>query len=232
MPSNYLAKILAGLAAVGLLTACQPDSEQPAPKPTGPSRNAALQPPPKPPTPPLFEDFEGAPKLSLFPRIGDYRPENDDEVGLPFYDAYLEHLVRTAGIVGSPDGRRAFLLRSVAKLDSVGFFSPVAVEPNSRYRISARFKADLPEGGQAGLGILEFDQFLWVAEQYPRTLAEQHQTGMQPGLELTGALDWQTQSFEITTGPRTRMVHLVFYREGTEDRSPSLVDDIEMVKVE
>ncbi len=232
MLSNYLTKILTALTAAGLLAACQSEGDHPVSKPTGPSRNAALQAPAKPPSPPLFEDFEGAPKLSLFPRIGDYRPEKDDEVVLPFYDTYLEHLVRTAGVVGRPDGGRAFLMRSVAKLESVGFFSPVAVEPNTRYRISARFKTDLPEGGRAGLGILEFDQFLWVAEQYPKSLVEQHQTAMQQGLELTGALDWQPQSFEITTGPRTRMIHLIFYREGIEDRSPVLLDDIEIVVVE
>ncbi len=180
------------------------------------------------PAPPIVEDFEGKPKLSLFPRIGDYRPENDDEAGLPFWNAYLEHVTRTAGLVNLPAGGRAFGMRSVAGLDSLGFFSPLAVSPSTTYEVSARFKTELPEGGQAGVGVVEFDQFLWVGEQYTRSLAAKHQTGIHEGIKLAAVNDWEPRDFSFTTGPKTRMIHLVFYREGESDRKPVLWDDVEI----
>jgi len=214
-----------------LMLACQTEKEPPPDKIQGPSRNAALHIPPPPPAPPLFEDFEGEPKLSLFPRIGDYRPENSDNIRLPFYNAYLEHLVRSAGVFGLPQGGHGFLMRSVARLDSVGFFSPIAVQPNRGYRISARFKTELPEGGRAGIGILEFDRFLWIDEQYTRSLTQQHQTGMQEGFEISGSHDWQSQRFEIITGSNTRMIHLVFYREGTDGSALVMFDDVAVTAI-
>jgi hypothetical protein len=224
-------RILCLVLISGLVLACQPENDQGPGKFQGPSPNAALQSQPDPPAPPLLEDFESEPKLSLFPRIGDYRPEASDQLRLPFYNAYLEHLVRSAGVVELPGEGHAFRMRSVARLDSVGFFSPIAVQPDTAYRISACFKTELPEDGRAGIGILEFDQFLWVSEQYPRSLAERHQTGMQEGLEISGVHDWQPQSFEIITGINTRMIHLVFYREGTDHRAPVLFDDVKIVRI-
>lgn len=226
------AKWLMAVALAGLLCACRADDAPNRETPRNPSRDAALQGPPRPPTPPVTEDFEGTPKLSLFPRLGDYRPENADAKALSFWNTYLDHLVHTAGVVSFPDGGHAFGMRGVAELDAIGFFAPLAVEPGTRYRIGARSKAALGESSRAGLGILEFDQFLWIAEQYPRSLAEQHQTGIQEGFELTGASDWQSRSFEIVTGPKTRMVHLVFYLEGAENRTPVLWDDIRVEKAE
>lgn len=188
-----------------------------------------------PPAPPFLEDFEAAPRISLFPRLGDYRPENDDEVALPYWRTYLEHVTRTSGVVQLPPPLprgRVFSFRGVAGLSSIGFFSPVAVEPGSTYRVSALFKAELPEGASAGLGILEFDEFLWVAEQYPRTLDALHRTGSREGVRLTGRTDWQERAFAFTAGPKTRMVHLVLFREGAADRAPVLVDDIRMEKAQ
>lgn len=186
-----------------------------------------------PPAPPIFENFEGKPKLSLFPRLGDYRPENDDETALPFWRSYLQHVERTSGVVPlpSPVGRgRVFSFRGVADIPSLGFFSPLAVEPGTTYRVDALVSAALPEGGSAGIGIIEFDEFMWIAEQYPKSLAEKHQTGAREGVRLAGRADWKPVSFTFTTGPKTRMVHLVFFREGTADRQPVMVDDIRVEK--
>lgn len=202
-----------------LLSACRAE-EKPAPAET--TRQEARQ----APAPPIVEDFEGEPRLSLFPRVGAYRPEEDDTTALAYWRTYLEHLEHTAGVVTLGDGGRAFGLRGVAKLDAFGFFSPLAVEPATRYRLRALGKHALGEGARAGIGILEFDQFLWISEQYPQSLAEKHQRGLQPGIEVTGEGDWQAHEAVFVTGQQTRMIHLVFYLEGAENRAPVLWDDI------
>jgi hypothetical protein len=182
---------------------------------------------PVPPAPPVLETFDAAPQLSLFARLGDYRPEEGDEIALPFWRTYQEHLVKTSGVVRRQEtGDRAYSFRSIRGIDSVGFFSPLAVEPATSYRVSFRIRTDLPEGGRAGVGVVEYDQFLWVGEQYTRTLDKRHRTGLHQGVTLTGKSDWEHQSFVFTTSPRTRMIHLTLFREGTPDRQPVLVDDI------
>lgn len=189
-----------------------------------------------PPGPPVFETFEAAPKLSLFPRIGDYRPEEDEGERLAYWRTYLQHLTKTSGVVAIPlpqaHAGKVFSLRSVAGLESLGYFAPLAVEPDTRYHLSVAVHADLPTGGSAGIGILEFDEFLWVGEQYTRTLASKHRVGAQKGLTLSGRHDWQQQTLTFTTGPRTRMIHLVLFREGTQDRKPVLFDDLRVEKAE
>jgi len=202
-----------------LLCACRAE-EKPAPAET--TRQEVRQ----PPAPPIVEDFEGEPRLSLFPRVGAYRPEEDDATALAYWRTYLEHLEHTAGVVALPEGGRAFGLRGVAQLDAFGFFSPLAVEPETRYRLRARGKHALGAEARAGIGILEFDQFLWIAEQYPQSLAEKHQRGLQTGIEVTGEGEWQEHETVFVTGPQTRMIHLVFYLEGAGNRAPVLWDDI------
>lgn len=190
---------------------------------------------PQPPTPPIFETFEGAPQLELFPRIGDYRPAEEESERLAFWRTYMLHFTKTSGIVAIPAPKahagKVFSMRSVAGIEALGYFAPLAVEPETSYRLSCALNAALPEGARAGIGILEFDEFLWVAEQFPQALAKKHQLGAQPGLSLTGRLDWQEQRTTFTTGPKTRMIHLVLFRDGTPDRQPVLFDDIRLEKV-
>lgn len=228
MRIRLLPSVVALFAFLLLTSGCE---GRPAPETSAPNSSASGE--KKPPAPPIFEDFEGEPRLSLFPRLGDYRPENDDEVALPFYRSYLQHVERTSGAVPlpAPVGRgRVFSFRGVADIPSLSFFSPLAVEPGTTYRVSALVSTNLPKGGSAGIGILEFDEFLWIGEQYPKSLAEKHQTGAREGIRLSGRADWKSVSFTVTTGPKTRMVHLVFFREGTPDRTPVMVDDIRVEK--
>lgn len=182
------------------------------------------------PTPPIHEDFEGPPRLSLFPRIGDFRPAEEEVERLAFWKTYLLHLTKTSGLLETPapqqQAGRVFALRSVAGLDSIGFFAPLDVLPQRNYQVSLQVKTELPENGIFGIGVLEFDRFLWVGEQYTQALVQEHQTGVQPGLELRGQHPWKQHQFRFTTGPNTGMVHLVFFREGTADRRPVLFDDI------
>lgn len=187
-----------------------------------------------PPAPPIHENFEGGPKLSLFPRAGDYRPEDGDAAGLPFWRAYIEHVTRTSGAVPlpAPAGRgRVFTFRGVAGITSIGFFSPLAVEPGTTYRVRALLKSELPQGASAGIGVLEYDAFFWVSEQFPESLDSKHRTGVMEGVRLTGPAQWQERTFTFKTAPKTRMVHLIFFREGSNDRSQVMVDEIRVEKV-
>lgn len=217
---------IASLFSASLLTlACQKQEEPPkaAPAPAAATAGNSTQ----PPAPPLHEDFEGEPKLSLFPRVGDFRPEDSDKEGMSYWLTFIDHLVRTSGPVRGKNGT-AYALRGIKGIDSVGLFSPLAVKPETDYHVTFRFWGKLPKGGQSGVGVLEFDEFLWVGEQYPRSLSEKHFQLSQIGTQLTGKHDGTTQNFTFRTGSKTRMIHLVFFREGTPDREPVIIDDIDI----
>ena len=181
----------------------------------------------EPPTPPLFEDFQGAPKLSLFPWAGDFRPADDSD-RLPYWNTFIEHLVKVTGVAEEQSsGRRGWTFRSIKTIDSVGFFSPLAVEPQSTYQVSFRLTTELPEGASAGIGILEFNQFLWIPSQYTEELHKKHYRGVHEGKRVTGTTS-DTHSFTFTTGPETHMIHVVLFREGAHDRNSLMFDDIEI----
>ena len=216
------------LFALPLFSGCQKEDQRETPAPASTVSEKDPEPSaPTPPAPPVHETFDGAPQLSLFARLGDYRPEEQDERTLPYWRTYQEHLVKTAGVVVTDEsGNRAYSFRSIKGIDSVGFFSPIAVKPDTRYQVSFRAKGELPEGASAGIGVLEFNRFLWVGEQFPRSLDEEHRTGQVDGVTFGGTQDWQQHSFTFTTRPETGMIHLVLHREGTPSREPVLFDDI------
>ena len=181
----------------------------------------------EPPTPPLCEDFQGAPKLSLFPWAGDFRPADDSD-RLPYWNTFIEHLIKVTGVAEEQSsGRRGWTFRSIKTIDSVGFFSPLAVEPQSTYQVSFRLTTELPEGASAGIGILEFNQFLWIPSQYTEELHKKHYRGVHEGKRVTGTTS-DTHSFTFTTGPETHMIHVVLFREGAHDRNSLMFDDIEI----
>jgi len=108
----------------------------------------------------------------------------------------------------------------------VGFFSPLAGEPGTRYRVRFAFKGRVPTPGRTGISVTEYHRFLWIDEQFTRSLSEAHRTGIRQGIRLRGSSDWTEQEFSFTTSARTRMIHLVLFREGPDSRSPVLFDDI------
>lgn len=188
----------------------------------------------EPPTPPLFENFQATPQISLFPRAGAFHPEAEDEKGIQFWRTYIDHLTRTSGptqIGTEAEPNIAFGFRAIKGLDSVGVFSPIAVSPETTYEVKALLSCNLTEGATAGIGVLEFKKFLWIGEQFSETMAKEHQVGTQQGIKLKGNVEKQSQSFTFTTGPRTKMIHLVFFRDGVQDRNPVLIDDIEINEI-
>jgi hypothetical protein len=184
----------------------------------------------KPPEPPIFEDFQGDPQLSLFPRAGDFRPTEDSD-RLPYWKTFIEHLLKVTGVAEEQEtGSRAWVFRSIKSIDSLGYFSPLAVEPQTTYQVSFQLTAELSEGASAGIGILEFNKFLWVPGQYTEETFKQHFSGSHEGKRLTGT-NKAEQTFTFTTGPETRMIHLVLFREGTHDRNSVMFDDIRIERV-
>lgn len=181
----------------------------------------------EPPAPPVYENFQGEPQLSLFPRAGDYRPADDSD-RLPYWNTFIDHLVRVTGVAEEQaTGNRAWVFRSIDTIDSVGYFSPLNVAPGTAYQVSFTLAADLPEGATAGIGILEFDEFLWVPGQYTEDIFKQHFRRSHEGKRLTGKITGK-HSFTFTTGPDTRMIHVVLFREGAHDRNVVRFDDIKV----
>ncbi len=182
------------------------------------------------PRPPIFEDFQGVPQLTLFPRVGDFRPaENSDQ--LPYWNTFIEHLIKVTGIAeDQTTDNRKWVFRSINSIDSVGFFSPLRVEPQTSYKISFDLAAELEEGASAGIGILEFNQFLWIPSQYTEEIFKAHFRGSVEGKRLSGTITG-THTFTFTSGPETRMIHIVLFREGKHDRNSVMFDNIGIEEV-
>ena len=208
-------------------TPTEPDAEKTTPAASAPNDAAQETTDLIPPTPPLTETFEAAPQLSLFPRAGDFRPEETEE-RFPYWKTFIEHIIKTSGPanIERDNSKLCWALRGIKTIDSVGFFSPLAVQPGTSYQVSLQIKTELAEGASTGVGVLEFSEFLWIGNQFTEAEATQYGTGSQEGIRLTGTRDWEEQTFSFTTGPQTNMIHLVFFREGEHDRNPILFDDI------
>lgn len=214
------------LLALSLLLLFTPLSDKP------PLTRPQLPQEPQPPGPPILETFQGSPQLSLFPRLGDFRPERDDE-RLAFWSTYREHLLKISGMVEADpvSGNKAFIFRGIKGIDSVGHFAPLMVKPNTNYRIGLKLKAELPEGATTGLGLLEYRQFLWIGEQYTELQHQQFFLSQRELLRVNRTNDWQSFQFDFSSGPNTRMIHLVLFREGpATDRMPVLFDNISVLE--
>lgn len=181
----------------------------------------------QPPRPPLREDFKGEPQLPLFPRVGEFQPPSGSE-RFAAWRASIQQLVKVTGVAeNQADGSRGWVFRSINTTDALGFFSPIAVKPGRIYQVTFKLLADLPAGASAGIRILEFDEFLWIAEQYTEETYTRHFRGAQEGRRLTGR-GHGIQTFAFSTGPETRMVHLFLFREGPHDDNSLMFNDIEI----
>lgn len=184
---------------------------------------------PTPPGVPISETFDREPQLNLFARVAAYRPADDDSKGLGFWTTYIDHIQRTSGMrpKSGRDNSNGWVIHGIKGISSVSFFAPLAVKPAARYHVSFDFKGDLPQGASAGIGILEFKEFLWIGEQFTEELNKKYQSGSFPGITLNKKSDWQTHSFDFTTSPQTGMIHLILHRDGAMDREkPVFFDNI------
>ena len=116
---SNLQAILISLALIAVLLSHQPNRENQKPTPL-PAGQGTVEPSISPqetlpPTPPILETFDAKPQLSLFPRLGDYRPEDTDKDRLPYWRSYLEHLQKISGVVKSDPtgGNRIFAFRTI-----------------------------------------------------------------------------------------------------------------------
>jgi hypothetical protein len=189
---------------------------------------------PTPPGVPVTETFEREPQLSLFARVASFRPADDDSEALGFWTTYIDHVQRTSGM--RPKAGRAesngWVIHGIKGMTSVAFFAPLAVKPETRYHVSFDYKGELPKDASAGIGALEFKEFLWIGEQFTEELSKKYQSGAFPGIAVKSKKDWQTYSFDLTTSPQAGMIHLVLYRDGNMDREkPVFFDNIAITEI-
>lgn len=218
-----------------LLSACDSREQTPTP-PAVPEKTgtqsgtpSTTETPPPPPSPPVVETFDKEPQLNLFARVGSYRPDDDNAEGLGYWSAFIDHVQRTSGMrpkAGRSDSR-GWVVHGIKGLDSIAFFAPLAVKPTTSYTVSFDLKGDFPKGTKAGIGVLEFSEFLWISDQFTEAMSKEFQTASFPGVTVTNKSDWKTYTFTFTTTPRAGMIHLVIFREGPMDREiPILFDNI------
>ena len=171
--------------------------------------------------------MKGHTSRSFFPRIGDFQPPRDSQRHSD-WRSHINQLIKVTRVAeNAADGSRGWVFRSLKAIDSLGYFAPVAVEPGRIYQVTFKLIADLPAGASAGIRVLEFDDFLWTGEQYTEETYSRHFRGVHEGRRLTGK-GHGIQAFAFSTGPETRMVHLVMFREGTHDDNSLMFDDIEI----
>ncbi|RMF46124.1 MAG: hypothetical protein D6751_05835, partial [Deltaproteobacteria bacterium] len=109
---------------------------------------------------------------------------------------------------------------------------PLAVQPGQTYRISARIRCQLPDKVRTGIGVQEFDQFLWIGNQFDAEQEKQHLLRSKVGISLEGDHDWEDVTFDFTTGPKAGMIHLILFLDGPADRVPVLFDDLRIEPID
>lgn len=184
---------------------------------------------PTPPGVPVTETFEREPQLSLFARVASFRPADDDSEALGFWTTYIDHIQRTSGMrpKAGRDNSNGWVIHGIKGMTSVAFFAPLGVKPATRYHVSFDFKGELPKDASAGIGVLEYKEFLWIGEQFTEELSKKYQSGAFPGIAVKSKNDWQNYTFDFTTSPQAGMIHLILYRDGNMDREkPVFFDNI------
>jgi hypothetical protein len=204
-------------------------AQQPAHSAAGVKESEAKTPEAEPPPPgvPVTETFEREPQLSLFARVASYRPADTDSEGLGFWTTYIDHIQRTSGMrpKSGRDNSNGWVIQGIKGMSSVAFFAPLAVKPSTRYHVSFDCKGELPKDASAGIGILEFKEFLWIGEQFTEELTKKYQSGAYSGIAMKSKSDWQNYSFDFTTSPQAGMIHLILYRDGNMDREKPVIFD-------
>jgi hypothetical protein len=180
-----------------------------------------------PPGPPLLENFQAAPQLRLFPWVGDFRPAIADGQQTR-WQTLIKQLIRGTSIAeDQATGSRAWVFSGIEGNSSSGYFAPLRVEPQTTYQVSFKLTADLQKDSTVGIRIIEFDEFLWIGEQYTEEQYKAHYQGDHKGKCLTGKAKGQ-QSIIFTTGADTHMIHLVLFQKETTAGDRIMFDDIQV----
>ncbi|MGW8311880.1 MAG: hypothetical protein ACWGOL_01465 [Desulfuromonadales bacterium] len=181
-----------------------------------------------PPGPPLLENFQAAPQLRLFPWVGDFRPAIVDQQQT-HWQTLIKQLVKGTSIAeDQATGSRAWVFSGIEGNMSSGYFAPLRVEPQTSYQVSFKLTADLQKDSTAGIRIIEFDEFLWIGEQYTEEQYRSRYQGSHKGKRLTGKVNGQ-QSIIFTTGADTHMIHLVLFQAETHAGDRIMFDDIQVI---
>ncbi len=179
------------------------------------------------------ESFDGEkPILPMFPRLGSHRPEAAQVQGFAVWAGNMELFAAGSGVVpkAGASGSAALKIVGVAGVGSAAYFAPVSVRPATQYQVEFHLKSGMNPRGEAGAGVVEYDAFLPAGEQPTQEVLRNHLVGMHDGVRVAGPRQWQRHAFSFRTSPRTRMVHLVLYREGEHDRGPVFFDDIRIAE--
>lgn len=216
-------------------SACKSEEKAAPPPPVvaGGSEAKTPEAEPTPPGVPVTETFEREPQLSLFARVASYRPADTDSEGLGFWTTYIDHIQRTSGMrpKSGRDNSNGWVLHGIKGTSSVAFFAPLGVKPATRYHVSFDYKGELPKNASAGIGALEFKEFLWIGEQFTEELTKKYQSGAFSGVAVKSTSDWQNYAFDFTTSPQAGMIHLILYRDGNMDREkPVFFDNISITE--
>lgn len=184
---------------------------------------------PPPPAPPIFETFDSEPQLSLFPRIGESRPVNEK---IDYWQKHIDAFLETSGFAQGKgvNGSNGWTLRGSKSFVSSGFFSPLSVERKTNYRLSFDSKADLQEGGQVRVVVLEFREFQWIGEQYSQNQLDNNLIKSRSGFIVKGKHNWERHNFDFTTTSNTGMIHVSLLFEGKQNTGRAFFDNIRIEK--
>jgi hypothetical protein len=118
------------------------------------------------------------------------------------------------------------VINGIKGLSSVGYSTPIIVEPSRNYRVEFWMKSGMGNDEEGGVGYLEYDTLIPTRQQLTQVENARHIVGGEDSVRIKGEHGWKKFTFDFTTGPESEMVHVFFYREGDPGPGPLIFDDI------
>lgn len=176
----------------------------------------------------VLENFDSSPRLPLVPRVPSVRAADAGEDAGALLAGYELLMSRSSGIAPQMGlgGSNGLVLRALPNTDFVAFTIPHAVEPSTRYRLTWSMKAGQLNAETAAVVVEQFDAADATYGQFQRAFSQAHSLQHETVATLSSAQPWTRHEAAFATTPRTRMIHLILYRQGQPGREPVQVDDI------
>jgi hypothetical protein len=182
----------------------------------------------------LTENFNGEENnLPYYPLVGGYLPDDQNAFQELMWDAYYEFFRRVGGIkdgVGI-DGTPALVLGSHAEPVPLAFIIPLEMEKSAEYLIEFKMNNLAGNAVEVGMGYMEYDSLIPFDDFFTINVYEKHFVGGNKAVTVSGPSPWTSHKFTLKTGPKTKMVHLNFYRFGDVDPGETIIDDISIRKL-